>query len=1051
MVIITLSVTAFFATVSIERTSASSILAASRARTIGSSALAHATSLLAENIPSPNYEPIALTPLPLNGPLTHWWINPGRLSKRTGIGAVDAIDLFSTPVPGQNAGEVNLNARITTAAGASVFPIETSGAPLIVSWVELLRDPSRPRQSDRSQPDYNPVIGRYAFWIDSETNKINFNTALGKGRFNLDASSRDPKVVIHEPAGFYNDPLTSVSGATGSEQREQERASSPLPFGAPTSVNLSSLDRSEALGDLRSVFYHRAFWKYNSLIPVDPAHYAPTLTPRSIKAFVENPSDSEDFWNANRFDVTHRSLSPEFNAFGKPRLLHFLFDEKFNADPHLYSSYQMPFSRRMVNYIGFRNGSIQAVNQMQPFPSPTSLRAWLRPWFDSYQRAASSYLVTPWPGFGASFLDKWAATSHSDAARAEIDQFVLNIQIAAASTATKVDVNYLSGEGGGSDNGKNFREKSNRQVINSWQDSTKVGSTLVRGALSGKGINPDNTPPFINEIGLQVTPRQESASNSNRLYLEFCLKAEYFVPPGYGYGEMGRDVPNLYVAYLQYEVNGAPIVARLSSKTVTLVEKDDAHTNKFLKCQNPIVNNVAQNIIQPGEKVEVATAQTEFAANAGTDNVYFVQDNNAFPTTVAQMRPFTRGQSVTLRNIRLRLVASYPRQNNDWIAVTPTLGRPGQGCDGLAEAPSIREALIALPDVVIPAMVAGVSAPFQTVEVSDPRLYQLASAWTPCLTGESLGDDNSGWIPAQSTKVAFTNGSSEANAVQGTGDYQWRPWASNYPFVSTGCFFTVPTGMQRGIPWATMNLSETVSGSMPPDYLLLDLFAMSTYYTGNHASNGKLNINTRIYPESFGATVGRGKKVLMSAFEGLSVNSQPVDASGIADWIIANEGSQGYPYAGMFMECPLLDAGQTGEYERQALRARMASMFTTQSNSFTVHVLVEAVSDDQGALRPLVRRQFCADVERSIYQGRDGRYGNGATNKTGQFIKKGPGSRPVPGYELDEVDGPDPVEITMNIPDFADETSALTKLEDAYNPVLPYYQYRVRGFRYVTQ
>ena len=73
-----------------------------------------------------------------------------------------------------NLSPVRLVPPITYGLTASGDP-DTSEIPeMRVKWVPVLRDPSEPASKD------NPMIGRYAFWMDDEYAKINFNLAHGK-------------------------------------------------------------------------------------------------------------------------------------------------------------------------------------------------------------------------------------------------------------------------------------------------------------------------------------------------------------------------------------------------------------------------------------------------------------------------------------------------------------------------------------------------------------------------------------------------------------------------------------------------------------------------------------------------------------------------------------------------------------------------------------------------------------------------------------------------------------------------------------------------------
>ena len=106
-----------------------------------------------------------------NPPEFYWSLSPGRIThwdyrstNSTNFG------LFSEPT-GTTTNLVNLNRQL---ADGSYPIIGGSNAPDVsVKWANLLKDPSNPASAD------NPIVGRYAFWVDDEGAEINVNTADG--------------------------------------------------------------------------------------------------------------------------------------------------------------------------------------------------------------------------------------------------------------------------------------------------------------------------------------------------------------------------------------------------------------------------------------------------------------------------------------------------------------------------------------------------------------------------------------------------------------------------------------------------------------------------------------------------------------------------------------------------------------------------------------------------------------------------------------------------------------------------------------------------------
>lgn len=1090
LVILTILVVAFFSSVSLDRVAVGSTQTLVEQRLLTESAVAHAASLLAENIPSPNNRPVDPAQ---NTSFTNWWVNPGRLTTQTDSGSPSHVELYTTPVSGQSAGTVDLNAAAFDDDGNSYHRIEPTGNALDVAWVDVLRDPLRARQSDPAAADHNPVVGRYAFWIDSETNKINFTTALGvasqAAAQALSSTNYDPRGGQFLPVG--NNAEGRLSGSNINPWWANVNRHS---MGLPTGIGFSGLT------DANLIIASKVNWNHllrlfnviaeGSSAPFDPAKYHPSLSSRSIKAFVPEAS-GDAFWDANRFMVTHRSWSPEFNAFGKPRFMHYFIKTGPRDFSKKLVSYQVPLREEALPFIASRSGFSSRIENYPGFPGTLAeSMAWARDYYLAYQRALGAYLQYPWPGIGSSFLDKWTVGHSPQDALAEIDQFAWNTTMATANTFDRLEADYvgtggiqsLNSQGRGYEavGGDYFR-------LGFWGGNTSsVTTSQPRGVYSGRGISPAGPLTFLNEVGLQVTPRRQSAANPDVLHLEFCLQTEFFVPPGFGYGSWAMDVPNYRVSYLEYTIERTPfgggptnttnVVARLNqnntNRTPTEIEaglvlspSGNALATHYFVFTNPTVGNDTANVLKAGEVSVVRTPQAtgyvedSYRDPAGNAAVYFAHQPDTTPGTLANLTPLNTGDDIRISNIRLRLVLYTPRTTqSNYFRVIPSRGRPGVATDGLTPATTIEDALIHLPDITMTDIQPGDPSEVESVEIADPRLYGQGTAWQPSSDpgGNSLGTLNAGFVAApDSSKLAWNNAPGEGA--------EWYPTPLWYPFASQGYLFTLPTGMQRGIPWSTVNLSETLSSSAgtPPDYLLLDLFAMSTDYGRNHASNGKVNINSTVYPTSFGQNLDRGRRVLASAVQNLRLDGQLLDADGFASWMVNNEPASGYAFSGQFMEAPQLDMGTTTEYGRQLLRSKIVNLFTTQSNTFTVHGLVETVNDDGGPLNVTSRRPFEAIIERQIFQGRDDVAGNASTDQAGNWTKIGnsrgdsfpQGARgkprpPAPGDPLDVTDGPDSVNVPMPGDSARNETNSSTRLEDSYNPVLPYYHYRILSLKF---
>ncbi|HEY5743079.1 MAG TPA: hypothetical protein VIS99_11110, partial [Terrimicrobiaceae bacterium] len=108
-----------------------------------------------------------------NAPPFYWSISPGRITRWSYTSLTQTNFALFSESTGTNL--VNLNRPLSDGS----YPIIGGGTPpeVSVKWANVLRDPSQAAGSD------NPIIGRYAFWVDDEGAKININTADGTEKY----------------------------------------------------------------------------------------------------------------------------------------------------------------------------------------------------------------------------------------------------------------------------------------------------------------------------------------------------------------------------------------------------------------------------------------------------------------------------------------------------------------------------------------------------------------------------------------------------------------------------------------------------------------------------------------------------------------------------------------------------------------------------------------------------------------------------------------------------------------------------------------------------
>lgn len=183
----------------------------------------------------------------------YWSLSPGRITRwsYTNANPLTNIALFSAS---STTNLVNLNRQLADGS----YPIIGGATPpeVPVKWANLLRDPSNPPGAD------NPIVGRYAFWVDDEGAKINVNTADGTDKYTTNS----------------------------------------LGIGTPSEVSLGLL-----------------FGGTNGTLTKQVVQMARTngfSSPRDIlRAGVTNTVLAD-----NVFSLTAYSRSPELNVFGQPRV-----------------------------------------------------------------------------------------------------------------------------------------------------------------------------------------------------------------------------------------------------------------------------------------------------------------------------------------------------------------------------------------------------------------------------------------------------------------------------------------------------------------------------------------------------------------------------------------------------------------------------------------------------------------------------------------------------------------------------------------------------------
>ncbi|HEY5745790.1 MAG TPA: hypothetical protein VIU12_06925 [Chryseolinea sp.] len=629
VVIATILVVGFTVSMRLERQASGAMANNGRAEIIAQNAIEHAIALLDTNIPQPI--PPGEAGVPQN-----WIVNPGLLTKFNGTEPVE-IPLSTNmgdPAVAPTTDFANLNA---SPSGSADYPIIPTGEPVNASWVYVPQDPTADAGPD------NPIVGRYAFWMDDENARININTAYGKPatilsdipgtsptrnylvRNNpLDRTVDNEKTwfgisTFKEDVGFnslvgdsyqktgsdgvsypfFFQPKPGDSSYPASNQNANEVGSnitSPAPAADkrryyplwhPSAVNIDILPRSlsdpapigsndlpkPGLLDRKAL----ADWVLNKqqfTAAESTQNWQLLKSPEQIKQFVSPPSNlpeeekdqiRNDFYKANKFNLSAYSRAPEFNVFGKPRMM---------MEARIGSTRASPTSTEVPDTSAYNLSGTELAFYQTPDIDPLgpmyfhgfenkALYNGGGPTYYSDLKAVQmvgDYLSDllarkDWPGMPpTSFVAKWggndaASAPTDDVGRREADQVAWNI-VSLGNYAANVETykgldagtwppdlmaqtfytttNVVGADAAG-------RRNPDRDWLTNHADTSvrpDPNLNLRIGKLSGKAIMPFGPKPYLSEVALivDVVPvDQVNYDRSKGFYLKFSMELELYI------------------------------------------------------------------------------------------------------------------------------------------------------------------------------------------------------------------------------------------------------------------------------------------------------------------------------------------------------------------------------------------------------------------------------------------------------------------------------------------------------------------------------------------
>ena len=1095
IVLITALVVSFTVSMRTERQAAHSMSENERTKLVSETALAHAMSILSTNIPQP--VPPGVTRTPVN-----WAINPGLLSIITGPSNVTQIPLSSNPSATyvSNSSDANLN---LLQPNSSQYPILGTADPMYVAWASLLQNPAAPASTT------NPLVARYAFWIDDENAKINVNTAYGKPS-TLDYTKVTPGVITEV--------ATSPASTTDL-----------FPLGHPGSVNISVPGTNLSVINPTSLL--------NSL-----KTYGAAKSPEVIKTALNSGADAETFYQQNKFFLTATSRDSEFNVFGKSKLYMYakppgqldtklgggLFQRFRDMEAPMY--FHGSENRDPAAYPGGNPSSDPSGNPFQDYAAMYYTAANL----------SSIFNRSDWPGMPArSFVNKWGgnnAAVFDDAAHREADQIAWNM-VAMGSFAdygnyTPSTPALAATLGNHLPPGKTGSSGSINYPNAAVQVGRRIPEAELAGKVSGKAIIPAVPRPMVDEICVNILPEAVTVGGVSKFRLKFTASYGVWLPPGYPMADMSLPSCDLFVGltHLEYTVTQGP-AANPTTKATQADSKYLNNTYEGVKKMQALDNF---DTLQPDQRITVLSIRN--VPNPDLTPQFYARNGSGFSNStvgVANFLPATVNVVMRMRLYVHSISPTYSASNQappsqlipiwdkhdpgataaptTWNAAAPTLD-PSSQIYKAFWPPADQDDCIEFNFDLDLSQVGGTQCT-RSLRIADPRMSgsSLTSGssrvWLPSWK-DATGTDlpNAAGTPLTDSLGATHNAATDAAVTAGTlqlNKFAYVDMTANTALShpSVGIFSLVPTGMQRGIAGSTFKLQPNATPGELPDWLLLDLFAptvappnTSTAWSDivkMNATAGKINMNAAIYPNAGNFS----PPMRLLPLQALLTNTPPgpTVAQNIVNHTLASGGAM-YAGSGKFYNYPgeiceikgVADTGTT-DFEKEATVRNLASAITTKSNTFCVWGVAQTIKKlstnqqyDQYEKGDLItgEKRFQAIVERYVWPGADGVAGNGHVDSNGKYdyLTQGAtqaGVGPAAGsYTWETLDGPDapnypipssvdaanatkdPAYDPYNIKAWNDPSNTASPyqsslLEAANNPVAATMKYRVIYFKYL--
>ncbi|CAN5453110.1 hypothetical protein BH09VER1_BH09VER1_36230 [soil metagenome] len=964
LVIVALLVIILFTSATMERRMAASNLDSQKTRGLAMMAVDDVVGKLRDNIPAKSAWGVA------PGRLVYW--NGTQWARQELYSGYSSGDRVALNVPSDAAGNYSLLSKNTD------FP---TPPPMDVDWVYVFEDGTTAATIGTTKR----VTGRYAYWTDVETSKVNLNTA-GKAQIDF-----KPKP---------------------SERHDMQNLS-----GHPSSVDLSKLDsmtpalslatyEQAGISAERDYINDKDFHMGSNPAPPVGRFSSPLEWKRVV---------GSEIYEKNKFDLTIQGRAPEYSPWGQNRIWlnrslvvgnvenSYTFDKFPPTGAAAFTYWRdawdslrffvFPTYGLKDNWPTRDDGNRYFNWSDMMFPKRAQIEAMNNQWVAQFRR-------TDWPGFGsASFAKKWSgggAETAEGQGEAECvaysiiragDSMLSNNQgaIPLGSSISPFRSNDIDPYGASAQIGSGTASATNQKMV-AW------GLTSLNSAIDpSRAINATGRQPLLNEIGLRVslstnghldfTPGSTSGAPyevpgfvppppAGKRNLEIAPFVEFWLPPGFAGAPVyinGGACTSFPSDYAHFIPHGLSDVATQSY--TTLFTDIELTTNGTLNGA-PVTYTHSWGYNDTYDKTQPMSYQVEHpggqhvfindsalhapllpSQNTAESMLSYIMLSPGYMIYSGPFDPDSPVSYVMRFHVTVRAMRNSDMESTDSLQGLMTV--PAKYGDKL----EIRGTLDPL-DVVQD----------KSLEIDDPRLMSNKQAWVPSTAafGSTLGGVNS----IATTTSAYGDSSKLAYPDMTDAYLYGRQVQSNGPVIiynkgehmlshspinivgapNIGWMSVVSTGAYRNHPWSTLSLQPEKNGSTVPDWLILELMAMPYDQTYASHTEGKINLNESLYPwADTDPSLARRRPLAAVIGDRVSDSRRDVIVSNINTHTLASGAasfglpSDVYVYSGQF--CQIKGVSDTGsdDFSKEQLPREMIGLLTTQSADFKVHLVAQTL------------------------------------------------------------------------------------------------------------